>query len=76
MYAVEPKLKPRPSGTAFIPVCTQRNRHPPVFLAALFVIAQDCKQPQCPSAQEWVSKPVYSYSIEHHTALRINKPLP
>ena len=25
-----------------------------VFIAALFIIARTCKQPRCPSADEWI----------------------
>jgi len=28
----------------------------PVFIAALFTIAKICKQPKCPSTDEWIKK--------------------
>ena len=32
----------------------------PLFIAALFTIAQTWKQPRCPSTDEWVKKQYYS----------------
>ena len=28
----------------------------PLFIAALFTIARTCKQPRCPSTDEWIKK--------------------
>ena len=42
-------LKELKAGTG-TGVCT------PMFIAALFTIAKRCKQPRCPSTDEWVSK--------------------
>ena len=33
---------------------------PPVFTAALFIIARTWKQPRCPSADEWIRMEYYS----------------
>ena len=30
-----------------------------MFIAALFTIAKTCKQPKCPSTEEWVKKMWY-----------------
>lgn len=32
-----------------------------MFIAALFVIVQNWKQPKCPSTVEWLNKPVHPY---------------
>ena len=32
-----------------------------MFVAALFIIAPNWKQPKCPSVGEWISKLVYLY---------------
>ena len=35
-----------------------------MFIAALFIIAQTWKQPRCPSADEWIRKLWYIYTVE------------
>ena len=43
----------------------------PVFIAALFTIARTWKQPRCPSADKWIRKLWYIYTMEYSTpALR------
>ena len=44
----------------------------PVFTAALFTIARTWKQPRCPSADEWVRKLWYIYTIEYYSAIKKN----
>ena len=39
--------------------CTQ------MFIAALFIIARTWKQPRCPSADEWIRKLWYIYTMEY-----------
>ena len=45
---------------------------PPMFIAALFIIARTWKQPRCPSADEWIRKPWYLYTMEYYSAIEIN----
>ena len=45
----------------------------PVFTAALFTIARTWKQPRCPSADEWVRKLWYMYTMEYYSAIKRNK---
>ena len=40
------------------------------FIAALFTIARIWKQPRCPSADEWIRKLWYRYTIEYHSAIK------
>ena len=40
-------------------VCT------PVFISALFIIARTWKQPRCPSADKWIRKLWYIYTMEY-----------
>ena len=42
----------------------------PVFIAALFTIAWTWKQPKCPSADEWIRKLWYIYTVEYHSAIK------
>ena len=44
----------------------------PVFIAALFTLARTWKQPRCPSADEWIRKLWYIYTIEYYSAIKMN----
>ena len=41
--------------------------------AALFVMANNGKQPKCPSASEGVNKPWYRHSVKDHTHVQRGK---
>ena len=43
-----------------------------MFIAALFTIARTRKQPRCPSADEWIRKLWYIYTIEYYSAMKKN----
>ena len=43
-----------------------------MFIAALFIIARTWKQPRCPSADEWISKLWYIYTMECYSAIKKN----
>ena len=43
-----------------------------MFIAALFTIAKTWKQPRCPSADEWIRKLWYIYTIEYYSAIKKN----
>ena len=45
---------------------------PPMFIAALFIIARTWKQPSCPSAKEWIRKLWYIYTKEYYSAIKKN----
>ena len=42
----------------------QKNLCTPMFIAAQFIIAKPWKQPKCPSANEWIKKLWYIYTME------------
>ena len=48
----------------------ERDMCTPMFIAALFIIARTWKQPRCPSADEWIRKPWYIYTMEFHSAIK------
>jgi hypothetical protein len=45
----------------------------PMFIAALFTIAKLWKQPRCPTADEWIKKMCYLYTMEFYSAMRKNE---
>ena len=45
---------------------------PPMFIAALFIIARTWKQPRCPSADKWIRKLWYIYTMEYYSAIKKN----
>ena len=44
----------------------------PVFITALFIIARTWKQPRCPSADEWVRKLWYIYTMGNYAPFKKN----
>ena len=50
----------------------ERDTRTPVFIAALFIIARTWKQSRCPSADEWIRKPWYIYTMEYYSAVKKN----
>ena len=47
-----------------------------MFIAAQFTIAKYWKQPKCPSANEWIKKLWYVYTMEFYTAERKKELIP
>jgi len=45
---------------------TETNTYTPMFITALFTIARTWKQSRCPSADEWIRKLWYIYTMEHY----------
>ena len=48
----------------------QKNLCSPMFIASQFTIAKYWKQPKCPSANEWIQKLWYIYTMEFYSAER------
>ena len=44
----------------------------PMFITALFTMARTWKQPRCPSADEWIRKLWYIYTMEYYSAIKKN----
>ena len=51
---------------------SERDTCTPVFIAALFIIARTWKQPRCPSANKWIRKLWYIYTIEYYSDIKKN----
>ena len=52
-----------------------KETYVPVFIAAVFTIASSSrawKQPRCSSADEWIKKLWYIYTMEYHSAIKRN----
>ena len=41
-----------------------------MFRAALFTGSKTCKQPKCPSTDEWIKTMWYTYTMEYHSAIK------
>ena len=39
-------------------------------VAALFAIDEICKQPKCPSTDEWTKKKWYVYTVEYYLDIK------
>ena len=50
----------------------ERDTCTPIFIAALFIIARTWKQPRCPSAEQWIRKLRYIYTMEYYSAIKNN----
>ena len=48
----------------------ERDTCTSMFIAALFIIARTWKQPRCPSADEWIRKLWYIYTMEYYSAIK------
>ena len=51
---------------------SERDMCTPLFIAALFIIARTWKQPRYPSADEWIIKLCYIYTMEYYSAVKNN----
>ena len=47
---------------------SERDTCTPMFIEALFIIAR--KQPRCPSADKWIRKLWYIYTMEYYSAIK------
>ena len=50
----------------------ERDTCTPMLIAALFIIAKTWRQPRCPSADEWIRKLWYIYTMEYYSAIKKN----
>ena len=50
----------------------ERDTCTPMFIVALFIIGRTWKQSTCPSADEWIRKLWYIYTVEYYSAIKKN----
>ena len=43
-----------------------------MFISALFTVARTWKHPKCPSANEWIKKLWYLYTMDYYSAIKRN----
>ena len=43
-----------------------------MFITRLFIIVRTWKQPRCPSADDWIRKQWYMYTMEYYSAITKN----
>ena len=41
-----------------------------MFIATVFTIPRSCKQPKCPSTDEWIKKMWYIYTMEYYSTIK------
>ena len=51
---------------------TERDTCTTVFITALFTIARTWKRPRCPSADQWIRKLWYIYTMEYYSSIKKN----
>ena len=51
---------------------TERDTCTSMFITALFTIARTWKQARCPSADEWIRKLWYIYTMEYYSSIKKN----
>ena len=61
-----------PPGSSVHGILQARILGWPMFITALFIIARTWKQPRCPSADEWIRKLWYIYTMEYYSAIKKN----
>ena len=50
----------------------KRYVYPSVHRSTVFIIARTWKQPRCPSADEWMRKLWYIYTMEYYSTIKTN----
>ena len=52
---------------------TGRASQETALSTALFIIARSWKEPRCPSAEEWIQKMWFIYTMEYYAAIKNNE---
>ena len=65
MYKLELEKAEEPEIKLPTSVGSSKKQESSMFIAALLIIARIWKQPRCPSADEWIRKQWYIYTMEY-----------
>uniref|UniRef100_A0A8D0N2X8 DUF1725 domain-containing protein n=1 Tax=Sus scrofa TaxID=9823 RepID=A0A8D0N2X8_PIG len=57
-------------GNKILKTFTEKDTCTPVFITALFTIAETWKQTKCPLTDKWIKKMWYIYTMEHYSAIK------
>jgi len=49
-----------------------KDTYSTMFITALFIIARSWKEPRCSSAEKWIQKMWYIYTMEYYSAIKNN----
>jgi hypothetical protein len=55
-----------------VPTCN-KDTCSTMFIAALFIIARSWKEARCTSAEEWIQKLCYIYTMEYYSDIKNNE---
>ena len=71
---IKPPYEPSIPFVGIYPTETKIERDTciPLFFAALFTIVKTWKQPRSPSADKWIKKLWYIYTMEHNSGIKRN----
>ena len=47
-----------------------------MFFTVLFTIAKLLKKPRCPTIDNWIKRPWYTYAMEYYSVIKKNEILP
>jgi len=54
----------------------QKDTYTPMFISALFTIANIWRQSKCPLTEEWIKKMWYIYTVEYYSVIKRNEIMP
>ena len=69
---LEIELPYDPAGIHTEETRIERDMCTPMSIETLFAIARTWKQPRCPSADEWIRKLWYIYTVEYYSVIKKN----
>ena len=71
-YSTPIYFYPKKTKTHIKEIRIERHTCTTMFITALFIIARTWKQPRCPSADEWIRKLWYIYTVGYYSAIQKN----
>ena len=72
MYKLDLEKAEEPEIKLPTSVGSSKKQESSMFIAALLIIARIWKQPRCPSADEWIRKQWYIYTVHIHNGVLLS----